>query len=366
MKSKGYFNLGQYFSEYGLICKIVVLCAFLIFCASKNKAEGTLTWTRISIPTTLNGNLSSSDYQLDDGSYIDIYELTLTADTQVEISLTSSAFDAFLYVIDVFDWDPFYWDDDGGDGTDSYLSELLPASTYWILVNSYGANETGSYTLSVTPEGPPPDQVETIIDNSMVSVYAVNHALNDNTPTLQRVFAHQAISTAINGVLSLVTHGLITWWSPSSWISFVMNITDTMFDPIKVIPVGDITDDNAMYASQPAVKLNDTGSIGAMVYLDYKGVNKTDMDVSGWESLYLRLWSSYNFGTTFDYKILLTAEQMRRLAPTKSYIIVPKWTLNTSSIIGSRKPYIEAIARWKSNLNLSIPYESRVILLFNE
>jgi len=96
------------------------------------------------------GIINQSDCRLDDNSYADFYQFNGTAGQQVPIFLSSNDFDTYLgianlsgtYVVE---------DDDGGDGTNSYLLATLPETgTYIVLVNTAFANQFGTYTLSLS------------------------------------------------------------------------------------------------------------------------------------------------------------------------------------------------------------------------
>ena len=101
---------------------------------------------------TVNGRLERSDALLDDDSYFDLYEYRGQPGEAIVVILRSSDFDAFLQGgpasgADVSVEDS---DDDGAGGTDARLSVTLgPSGLYRIRANSYGAGETGAYTLSL-------------------------------------------------------------------------------------------------------------------------------------------------------------------------------------------------------------------------
>ncbi len=95
------------------------------------------------------GDLNQNDCRLDDDSYADFYTLNGTQGQQIQIFLSSAAIDTYLgianesgtFVIE---------DDDGGDGTNSYITVTLPETgAYIILANSALPNQFGEYTLSV-------------------------------------------------------------------------------------------------------------------------------------------------------------------------------------------------------------------------
>lgn len=96
--------------------------------------------------------------------YADRYSFYASAGQQVAISLMSSAFDTYLYLLGP-DKSVIGQDDNGGGGTDSRVPPgsgffTLPSSgTYIIEVTSYSRNATGNYTLSLTA---PPGSLVTV------------------------------------------------------------------------------------------------------------------------------------------------------------------------------------------------------------
>jgi len=101
----------------------------------------------LSVPQSVTGSLSNTDCALDDGSFADTWELTLGASTSLELNLTSTAFDAFLYVVNAAG-NTVAWDDDGGEGVNSRIQVNLPAGTYSVIANSFGPAASGAYQLS--------------------------------------------------------------------------------------------------------------------------------------------------------------------------------------------------------------------------
>lgn len=129
----------------------------VVFAASEGKADSARITViphpcdvrvPISVGDTVNASLQSADCLLDDGTYIDFWQFTLTAQTSLLIEMGSSEFDTWLYVLtpslNVIDYD-----DDTGPGTNSRLRVTLPAGTYVIGASSYSSGESGTYSLSL-------------------------------------------------------------------------------------------------------------------------------------------------------------------------------------------------------------------------
>lgn len=105
----------------------------------------------IAVGRTVGGSLAGGDEQLDSGEFIDSWTLRGRRGQQLDIRLTSTAFDPYLMVRgpDDFSGDN---DDDAGvdDSRDSRLLITLPADgEYQISATSYEAGETGAYRLAV-------------------------------------------------------------------------------------------------------------------------------------------------------------------------------------------------------------------------
>lgn len=113
--------------------------------------------TTLSVPIALgqtrNGTLAAGDCQLSDQSYADAYVMTVSAVTNVQIDLVSTAFDAYLFLFEetATDLIELAHDDDSGGGNNARIVQTLnPGRTYHIVVNSFDRGETGAYSLSVT------------------------------------------------------------------------------------------------------------------------------------------------------------------------------------------------------------------------
>jgi hypothetical protein len=114
-------------------------------CATSN-AISTITPTTAG--TTINGALTSTDCTLSDGTFADIYRLTVTVSTPVQIDLTSTAFDAYLVLFDA-SLGGVAEDDDSGGGTNSRITRTLAPGTYYIAANAFDVGVTGAYSLTV-------------------------------------------------------------------------------------------------------------------------------------------------------------------------------------------------------------------------
>jgi hypothetical protein len=107
----------------------------------------------ISPGQTLTGMLEATDCPLDDGSFVDLFKLTLPMNARVQIDLTSTAFDPYLLLFELLPDGSalaINADNDGGPGTDARIQQTLDsATTYLIGANSLLEGKTGPYQLSV-------------------------------------------------------------------------------------------------------------------------------------------------------------------------------------------------------------------------
>jgi hypothetical protein len=126
------------------------------------QSSSTCPSTLVSLGQTINGSLNSTtDCHITSGdqtnAYVDLYRFNGTAGQQVAISLSAS-FDAFLYLVDPAN--SAISDDDSGGGTNSRIPAsgfyTLPGTgVYIIYATSFGAFETGSYTLVLSVPASP-------------------------------------------------------------------------------------------------------------------------------------------------------------------------------------------------------------------
>ncbi len=114
--------------------------------------------TPITMGQTVNGQLSAGGCLLSDGSYADLYSFSASAGQQIAISLSSTAFDTYLFLRDPAS-NFIAQDNNGGGGTNSRIPSgsgfiTLPVTgTYTIFANSFLASQTGSYSLTLTGGG---------------------------------------------------------------------------------------------------------------------------------------------------------------------------------------------------------------------
>jgi hypothetical protein len=119
----------------------------------------TLLSVPIQVGESKQGLLETNDCPLGDGTFLDGWRVTVTANTDVQIDLVSTDFDAYLFLLEETDTDlvELGQDDDSGGGSDARLIVTLEAGKiYHVLANNLDPAEgLGSYTLSLTEATPP-------------------------------------------------------------------------------------------------------------------------------------------------------------------------------------------------------------------
>ncbi|MEO7358753.1 MAG: Ig-like domain-containing protein, partial [Gemmatimonadaceae bacterium] len=103
----------------------------------------------IAIGQTFSGALAAADCRLpSDNTAMQSFTFTLATETVLEIEMTSTAVDAYLFVGDGAG-NIVVEDDDGGTGSNARVLRSFPAGKYFVLANAYFANSFGAYQLSV-------------------------------------------------------------------------------------------------------------------------------------------------------------------------------------------------------------------------
>jgi hypothetical protein len=118
------------------------------------------TFTIVAPPVTFDeiGTLTTASCKLGRGSYADRWELIVPNAVDVDISLTSDDFDAYIYLRNSSE-DVIGSDDDGGSGGfndgNSRLAGRIQPGTYYIMTTTFNDDAVGNYALSVAVTAPP-------------------------------------------------------------------------------------------------------------------------------------------------------------------------------------------------------------------
>lgn len=109
--------------------------------------------TPITIGQTLSGALASTDCALQDGSFMDLYQIAVTANGRLQIDVASAAFDAYL-ILFLRNADgtrvAVGADNNSAGGTNARITrDVVAGETYLIGANSLLANMTGPYQVTL-------------------------------------------------------------------------------------------------------------------------------------------------------------------------------------------------------------------------
>lgn len=127
--------------------RAVLLGAMLAVIATPAAAQSV-----IRVGQTLNGELTASDIRLDDGSYVDCYNLQTRTGQRLQIDQSAALFDSYLSVMRGGCQNPtgmLAQDDDSGGSLNSRLILEGDGTLWGIAVNSIESAATGGYQLSV-------------------------------------------------------------------------------------------------------------------------------------------------------------------------------------------------------------------------
>ena len=234
--------------------------------------------TPISIGQTINGNLTTGDCPLGDGTFYDPYSFNGTAGQRVAVSMTSSQFDTFLF-LNRPDGSPLSIDDDGGGGTNSRIPPgsgfiTLPTTgTYTIWANAFDpADTTGSYSLTLSAPAPRTLTVASSNPNSGIVVTVVpsdNNGLSSGTTQFTRTYDQFATVTLIapsSGGENLIFQKWLrdgADWSSSSATTVTMDVNHTMTAVYGPPPTFVLTVGSSPSSGVPInVSPNDNGGLG--------------------------------------------------------------------------------------------------------
>lgn len=114
-----------------------------------NGADPCTTFIPHAIGSTTNAELSSSDCRLGDGSFTDLYQVTIPAAGTYIFGQTSTAFDTYLWLLTTSGATLAVNDDINPQiELNSRIKAILPAGTFLLAANSFDPNQIGSYSLT--------------------------------------------------------------------------------------------------------------------------------------------------------------------------------------------------------------------------
>jgi uncharacterized protein (TIGR03437 family) len=109
----------------------------------------------ITYGANINGTISFSDLQTSAGDFLDVYSFNAQAGDNVQIRMTSAAFDSFL-ILNRNSGELVEFNDNGGGGLDAQIFRTLTQTgTYLILATPFEPGRTGAYNLTLTNTNAP-------------------------------------------------------------------------------------------------------------------------------------------------------------------------------------------------------------------
>jgi outer membrane protein assembly factor BamB len=235
--------------------------------------------TPISIGQTVNGNLTTNDCPLGDGTFYDTYSFSGTAGQQVAVSMTSSDFDTYL-ILNRPDGSTLAENDDGGGGTNSRIPPgggfiTLPTTgTYTIWANAFDPEDTtGAYSLTLSVPIPRTLTVASSNPNSGIAVTVIpsdNNGLSNGTTQFTRTYNQFTTVTLIASATAPGDLIFVKWlkdgadWSSSAVTSVTMDVDHTMTAVYGPIPtfVLTVASTNPSSGVPITVTPNDNGGSG--------------------------------------------------------------------------------------------------------
>jgi hypothetical protein len=101
-----------------------------------------------TLGSSVDSQLSLTDCQFSDGSFVDFYAVTLPTSGTYIFNQTSTTFDTYLAFLTSANVVIGINDDFVSSNTDSRLKVIVPAGSYIIAANSFEPNRTGNYSLA--------------------------------------------------------------------------------------------------------------------------------------------------------------------------------------------------------------------------
>ena len=235
--------------------------------------------TPISIGQTINGNLTTNDCPLGDGTFYDAYSFSGTAGQRVAVSMTSNQFDTFL-ILNGPDGSPLAADDDGGGGTNSRIPPgssfiTLPTTgTYTIWANAFDSSDTtGAYSLTLSAPVPRTLTIASSNPNSGISVQVIpsdNNGLSNGTTQFTRTY-DQFTTVTLNAAGSAGGDLIfLKWqkdgvdWSSTTVTTVTMDVDHTMTAVYGPTPTFTLTVASTNPSSGVSINVspNDNGGLG--------------------------------------------------------------------------------------------------------
>jgi hypothetical protein len=107
----------------------------------------------VAVGDEVDGELTSADGLWVDGTRFDLYTLSGVGDEPLRVTLTSTAFDAYLHALGP-GFSTLDEDDDSAGGSNARLTLPPSSDGIYLVVTTYSVGEQGAYALRIEPDEP--------------------------------------------------------------------------------------------------------------------------------------------------------------------------------------------------------------------
>ena len=167
----------------------------------------------IAVGETISNSLSANDCRIVDSTAVQRYEFVVTEPTKIEITMNSSAFDAYLFLTNA-SFAVIAEDDDGGVGVNARILRTIPAGRYFVVANAYDATRFGAYQLTVRTA-----PAACVIGRPVAISSTTDAVLSSANSCRQNDESFEDRYEVVLGAKSTLT----------------MNLTSTAFDPVLIV-----------------------------------------------------------------------------------------------------------------------------------
>ena len=230
----------------------------------------------MGVNQTVSGSLSTTDpsNSTRTGSYKDDYRLTgVTVGQPVKVNLNSSAFDAYLQIINESTGAVVTYNDDT-NGTNNSELTFTPQSgvNYLVRVTSYGSGSTGAYSLSTTSTSP--TNVSITASDSSAAETISGQTANPGQFTITRTGSTSNALTVNYTVAGTATKG-------TDYSNLTGSLTIPAGSTTATLPVN-VIDDSAVEGSETSVVSLSSSSAYTLGSTSSATVTITDNDAGDW------------------------------------------------------------------------------------
>lgn len=303
---------------------------------------GACASTPITIGQTLNGNLTTNDCPLGDGTFYDTYSFNGTAGQRVAISMTSSQFDTFL-LLNRPDGSPLAVDDDGGGGRNSRIPAgggfiTLPTTgTYTIWANAFDSQDTtGAYSITLSAPVPRTLTIASSNPNSGIAVTVIptdNNGLSNGTTPFTTTY-DQFITVTLIAPGTAGDLIFLRWlrdgadWSSTTVTTVTMDVDHTMTAVYGPIPTFTLTVASANPSSGVPITVSpaDNGGLAngatqfTRTYDHFTTVNLT-APINGGGNSYFQKWQRNGVDVTAHRTTTVNMNDNQTM--TAVYVTIP-------------------------------------------